>query len=69
MIYGMPKGEYALACFLDTNLDDKLDTKIFGIPKNYGFSRNNRGLFGTPPKYADAKITLTTDTTIIVKIK
>lgn len=69
MIYGMPKGEFALACFLDSNLDNKIDTKIFGIPKNYGFSRNNRGFFGTPPKYKDAKIDLKTDTEIIVKIK
>lgn len=68
-IYGMPKGEYALACFQDTNLDNKIDTKIFGIPKNYGFSRNKRGFLGTPPKYKDAKINLNKDTEITVKIK
>ena len=69
MIYGMPKGEFALACFQDINLDNKIDTKIFGIPTNYGFSRNNRGFFGTPPEYMDAKIDLKTDTEIIIKIK
>jgi uncharacterized protein (DUF2141 family) len=68
MIYGMLKGEFALACFQDSNLDNKIDTKIFGIPKNYGFSRNKRGFFGTPPKYNDAKIDLITDTEIIIKI-
>jgi uncharacterized protein (DUF2141 family) len=68
-IYGMNKGEFSLACFQDTNLDNKIDTKIFGIPKNYGFSRNKRGFFGTPPKYNDAKIDLKTDTEIIIKIK
>jgi uncharacterized protein (DUF2141 family) len=40
-----------------------------GIPKNYGFSRNKRGFFGTPPKYTEAKIDLKTDTEIIIKIK
>lgn len=69
MIYGMPKGEFALACYQDTNLNNNIDTTIFGIPKNYGFSRNNRGFFGTPPKYKDAKIDLKTDTEIIIKIK
>ncbi|MDI9311544.1 MAG: hypothetical protein QM535_15125 [Limnohabitans sp.] len=39
------------------------------MPKNYGFSRNNRGFFGTPPKYKDAKIDFETDTEIIIKIK
>lgn len=68
-IYGMPKGEFALACFQDTNSDNKIDTKIFGIPKNYGFSRNKRGFFGIPPKYKDAKIIFNEDTEIIVKIK
>ncbi len=69
MIYGMPKGEFALACFHDTNLDNEIDKKIFGIPKNYGFSRNKRGFFGTPPNYKDAKINFNQDTEIIVKIK
>lgn len=69
MVYGMPMGEFALACFQDTNLDNKIDTKIFGIPKNYGFSRNKRGIFGTPPKYKYAKIDLKTDAEITVKIK
>ncbi|NOU38913.1 MAG: DUF2141 domain-containing protein [Ferruginibacter sp.] len=68
-IYGMPKGEYALACYQDTNLDNKIDTKIFGIPKNYGFSLNKRGFFGIPPKYKDSKINLKEDTEIVVKIK
>lgn len=69
VIYRFPKGEYALACFQDTDLDGKLDSKIFGIPKNYGFSRNKRGLFGTPPKYKDAKIDIQSDQKLIVKIK
>lgn len=69
IIYGMPKGEFALACFQDTDLDNKIDTKLFGVPKNYGFSRNNRGFFGSPPDYEDAKVDLKADTELIVKIK
>ncbi|WP_126974416.1 DUF2141 domain-containing protein [Gynurincola endophyticus] len=69
MIYVMPRGEFALACFLDANLDNKMDTKFFGIPKNYGFSLNRRGILGTPPRYKNAKISLQEDTEIIVKIK
>jgi choloylglycine hydrolase len=69
VMYGMQKGEFVLACFQDTDYNNEIDTKIFGIPKNYGFSRNHRGVFGTPPKYQDAKIDLQSDTEIIIKIK
>lgn len=69
MIYAMPKGEFALACFQDSDLDGRMDTKIFGIPKNYGFSNNKRGFFGTPPNYADSKIGMNGDMEIVVRIK
>ncbi|MBK7426573.1 MAG: DUF2141 domain-containing protein [Saprospiraceae bacterium] len=69
IIYGVPKGDYAVACFQDSDLDNKMDKKIFGIPKNFGFSRNKKGFFGTPPKYPDAKIDLFEDTEITIKIK
>lgn len=68
-IYGLSKGEYAIACYQDTNLDGKLDTKFFGIPKNYGFSRNNRGIFGMPPNYEAAKMEFKNDTELTIKIK
>ena len=69
MIYAMPKVEFALACFQDSDLDGRMDTKIFGIPKNYGFSNNKRGFFGTPPNYADSKVTMQGDMEIVVRIK
>lgn len=69
ILYNVPKGEYAVACYQDSDLDNKMDTKIFGIPKNYGFSRNKKGFFGTPPKYEDTKIELKEDEEITIKIR
>lgn len=69
MVYTLPKGNYALACFLDTDLDGKIDKNVLGIPKNFGFSRNNRGLLGTPPKYRDANIDIKEDSEILVTIR
>ncbi len=51
-------GKYAIAVFYDENENDKLDKKIFGIPKErYGFSNNKFGTFG-PPDYNDISFTL-----------
>jgi uncharacterized protein (DUF2141 family) len=37
----VPAGTYAIAVFLDENDNGKIDTKMFGIPKEkYGFSNN-----------------------------
>ncbi len=69
ILYNVPKGEYAVACYQDSDLDNKMDKKLFGIPKNYGFSRNKKGFFGTPPKYEDTKIDLFEDTEIVIKIR
>jgi uncharacterized protein (DUF2141 family) len=69
IIYAMPKGEFALACYQDADLDGKMDKKLFGIPKNYGFSGNRRGVFGTPPDYNHAKINLNSDQEILIKIR
>lgn len=54
----MPDGEYAVSIYHDENGNNKLDTGMFGIPKeDYGCSNNAKGLFG-PPKWTDAKFTL-----------
>ncbi len=48
-------GTYAMTCFHDENKNGKLDTKIFGIPKEgVAASRDAKGRFG-PPSYGDAK--------------
>lgn len=51
-------GEYAVAIFLDENKNGKLDTRIFGIPKErYGFS-NNPSLRFRPPHYEEVAFTV-----------
>jgi uncharacterized protein (DUF2141 family) len=51
----VPAGTYAIACFHDENGNGKLDTGIFGIPKE-GVCASN-GATGTmgPPSFKDAK--------------
>ncbi len=51
----VPAGTYAVACFHDENNNGKLDTGIFGIPKE-GVCASN-GATGTlgPPSFRDAK--------------
>lgn len=47
-------GNYAISLFHDENNNKKLDTYLFGIPKeDYGCSNNARGIMG-PPKWKDA---------------
>lgn len=65
---GLKKGEYAVSFFHDENDNNKMDTKIFGIPKEpYGFSNNATGFMG-PPKYKDAKFLVDSNKTIQIKI-
>lgn len=65
---GLKKGEYAVSLFHDENDNGKMDTKIFGIPKEpYGFSNNAKGFMG-PPKFKDAKFTVDTNKSISIEI-
>lgn len=66
---GLKKGTYAVSLFHDENNNQKMDTKIFGIPKEpYGFSNNATGFMG-PPKFDDAKFNLDSNKTITIHIK
>jgi uncharacterized protein (DUF2141 family) len=48
-------GVYAVACFHDENGNGKLDTGLFGIPKEGTAASNDaKGTMG-PPKFKDAK--------------
>lgn len=68
IIKGLKKGTYAVSLFQDENNNKKMDTKIFGIPKEpYGFSNNATGFMG-PPKFNDAKFTLDSNKTISINI-
>ena len=50
----IPSGKYAVTIFHDVNGDHKLNTNVFGIPREpYGFSNDARGTFG-PPSYGEA---------------
>ncbi len=54
----LPYGEYAIKVYHDENGNDKMDTRIFGIPiERYGFSNNARSAFG-PPVYQEAVFTI-----------
>jgi uncharacterized protein (DUF2141 family) len=65
---GLKKGTYAVSLFQDENNNQKMDTKIFGIPKEpYGFSNGASGFMG-PPKFKDAKFHLDSNKKITVNI-
>ena len=54
----VPYGKYAVQAYHDENNNKKLDTGLFGIPREpYGFSNDARGSFG-PPKYEEAEFSL-----------
>jgi len=62
-------GIYEVSVFHDENNNKKLDTKIFGIPKEpIGMSNGATGFMG-PPKYKDSKFSVTKDITIPIKVE
>lgn len=64
----IPKGIYAISIYHDENNNNKMDTGVFGIPKeDYGCSNNARGFMG-PPKWEDAKFKIV-DKSITQNIK
>lgn len=64
---GLEKGEYAVSIYQDENLNGIMDKNFMGIPsEDYMASNNTKGFMG-PPKYEDAKFTLTNDYKIEIK--
>ncbi len=54
----IPKGDYAIAVFIDENGNGKLDTNFLGIPKEYyGFSNNVKHLTRAP-SFEETKFSL-----------
>ena len=50
-------GVYAISIIHDENSNDKLDTNLFGVPKEgFGFSNDVMGSFGPPP-FEKSKLT------------
>jgi uncharacterized protein (DUF2141 family) len=64
----IPKGVYAVSLFHDENDNGKMDTNIFGIPKeDYGCSNGATGFMG-PPKWDDAKFELNKNKSITISL-
>jgi uncharacterized protein (DUF2141 family) len=51
----LPAGTYAVACFHDENKNGKLDTGLFGIPKEGTVVSNHAKGFMGPPSFDKAK--------------
>jgi uncharacterized protein (DUF2141 family) len=66
----LPYGEYAISVYHDKNDNGKLDTGLFGIPKEpFGFSNDPSIGFG-PPKYKDSAFMLEApELTIQISVK
>ncbi len=68
ILYDIPKGIYAIACYHDENNNGKPDTNFLGIPvEGTGASNNARSSWG-PPKFQDAKFAVNSDTSQTIKI-
>lgn len=65
---GIPKGEYTVLVYHDENKNGKLDKNFIGMPKEPVACSNNAKGFMGPPKYDDAKFTVTADTKITIKM-
>jgi uncharacterized protein (DUF2141 family) len=62
----LPKGDYAIVCFQDTNANQKLDFTSFIPDEPWGLS-NNVMLMG-PPTWKDAQFRLDKDTHIEIQL-
>ncbi len=63
----LPNGFYAVKAFHDANNNQKLDTNLFGIPKEkWGVSNNLKAKFG-PPDFK--KMLFEVNGNVIIKIK
>ena len=64
----LPKGEYAVSVYHDENSNGVMDKNMFGIPsEDYASSNNAKGVMG-PPKYADAKFKVDTNSKIKITL-
>lgn len=60
----LPLGTYGVSTYQDENNNEKLDTGLFGIPKEpYASSRGAKAIFG-PPKWKDAKFDLNSESQV-----
>lgn len=67
-LHDVPPGNYAIKLFHDANDNGEMDTNLLGLPQEgYGFS-NNAGSFG-PASFEDAKVEITEDTKITIRLR
>lgn len=65
----IPFGEYAVSVFHDENGNGKMDTHLFGIPKEGVGASNNKMGFG-PPSFQDAMFKMEdSEKTITINVK
>lgn len=65
----LPYGEYAASVYYDENSNDKLDTGMFGIPKEAVGSSNNPKPRMGPPLYTESKFILNEkEKNVLIKI-
>ena len=65
----LPAGTYAVSTFHDKNNNQKLDTGLFGAPKEkYGFSNDASKPF-SPPDFSAAAFKLNANAQIIIQLK
>ncbi|MBC7458534.1 MAG: DUF2141 domain-containing protein [Bdellovibrionaceae bacterium] len=65
----LPAGTYAVSTYHDKNNNQKLDTGLFGAPKEkYGFSNDASKPF-SPPDFAEAAFQLKSNSQINIKLK
>ena len=67
-ITGIPKGEYTVLVYQDVNNNGKLDKNFVGMPKEPVACSNNAKGFMGPPKYEDAKFSISADSKISIKM-
>lgn len=67
IIKGLPPGTYGVSVLHDENSNLKLDTNIFGAPKEgYAVSNNAKARRFGPPKFSDAMIEHGTKNSILI---
>jgi uncharacterized protein (DUF2141 family) len=65
----IPSGSYSLSVMHDANVNEKLDSNLFGIPKEgFGFSNNAMGTFG-PPSFEKAKVEVSSPKSISIAMR
>ncbi len=65
----VPSGIYAVSILHDSNRNGKMDSNLFGMPKEgFGFSNDAMGTFG-PPSFENARFTVSSSMTLRVKTR